>query len=80
MKLTPNKFKIKDGLVTKVFDPQRNQFHEDDAIIDLDTLSLDMQMYYQRILAEGDLLEYVEKPVKKDKQLSQTENTNGNLI
>jgi hypothetical protein len=37
-------------------------------------------MYYQRILAEGDLVEYVEKPVKKDKQLSQTENTNGNLI
>jgi hypothetical protein len=65
MKLTPNVYKIKDGLVTKVFDPLRHQFHEDNAIIDLDTLSLDVQMYYQRIFAEGDLVEYVEKPATK---------------
>lgn len=67
MKLKP-KLTNKDGLITKVFDPARNQFHEDDAVIDLDTLDLDMQMYYQRILAEGDLVEIVDevKPSKKE--------------
>lgn len=68
MKLTPNKFKIKDGLVTKVFDPQRFQFHEDDDVIDLDTLPLDLQMYYQRILAEGDLVEVTEQPKPSSKK------------
>lgn len=68
MKLKPA-LTTKDGLITKVFDPLHNQFHEDDAVIDLDTLDLDMQMYYQRILAEGDLVEIVTpevKPVKKE--------------
>jgi len=68
MKLTPNKFKIKDGLVTKVFDPQRLQFHEDDDVIDLDILPFDLQMYYQRILAEGDLVEVTEQPKPSSKK------------
>lgn len=67
MKLTPANT-VKDGLETKVFDVQRNVFFDKDAVIDLEGLSLDLQMYYQRIAAEGDLVEFVEpaKPVKKE--------------
>jgi hypothetical protein len=66
MKLTPA-LKEKNGLVTRVFDPARNTFHPDDAIIDLDTLDFDLQMYYQRIFVEGDLVEYIEPVKSKDK-------------
>jgi len=65
MKLTPTNKEIEPGLITKVFDPQTKKALANDAVIELDELPFEVQQYYQRVLADGDLKEFIEPAVVK---------------